>query len=236
MTPKEFSDAFDIYLNSYASQSSFEDPGAVRNITLDEYEKSLFLTLAQEQIVTELYTGRSSRYSSFEQTEEMRSYLKGLIKTEYITESKEEYKGISKYSKFFVLPPDVLFPTYEAITVKSTGCKCTNVDEIPVIPITQDEFHNVKRNPFRKDSKRRALRLDNSSDVTEIITEYNIDKYILRYLSRPTPIVLENFDNVSIDTKKKVTNCKLDSSLHRPILERAVALALVSRGARASNV
>ena len=57
MTTKEFSDAIDSLLMPH-------------NITLDEYEKSLFLTQAQEQIVIELYSGRSNKVSSFESTEE----------------------------------------------------------------------------------------------------------------------------------------------------------------------
>lgn len=227
MTTKEFSDAFDALLSGYGYTSGV--------LVLDEYEKSLFLTQAQEQIVVELYTGRNDKVSSFEKTEELRSNLKGLIRTATLTESDEDFKGISKYSKFFILPDDVLFITYEAATLsdESTGCK--NGTVISVTPVTQDEFTRVMNNPFRQASKRRALRLDNGLDVAEIVTKYDIKDYTIRYLSKPTPIVLANLaevsiDGVSIDGVDTITECKLDSAMHRYILERAVALAIASRG------
>lgn len=221
MTTKEFSDAFDTLINTYGDSS--------RTIALDEYEKSLFLTQAQEQIIVELYTGRNNKASSFEETEELRSNLKGLIKTASITESEETFNGISKYSKFFILPKDVLFITYEVATISDKSAGCKNGSEIPVIPVTQDEFNRVMNNPFRQASKRRALRLDNSLDVAEIVTKYNIKDYTIRYLSKPTPIVVADLEGVSIDKVDTITECKLNSAMHRYILERAVALAIANR-------
>ncbi len=234
MTTKEFSDAFDALLNGYGAQMNFGD-SALLGLALDEYEKSLFLTQAQEQIIVELYTGRNDKTSSFEKTEELRSNLKGLIRTATLTESDEDFRGISKYSKFFILPDDVLFITYEAATLSDENAGCKNGTVISVIPVTQDEFDRVMNNPFRQASKRRALRLDNGLDVAEIVTKYDIKDYTIRYLSKPTPIVLANLaevsiDGVSIDGVDTITECKLDSAMHRYILERAVALAIASRG------
>lgn len=226
MTTKEFSDAFDTLLNS-----SGYFPGA---LVLDEYEKSIFLTQAQEQIVVELYTGRNSKGSSFEETEELRSNLRGLIRTATLIEAEEDFKGISKYSKFFTLPPDVLFITYESATLEDESAGCNNGSEISVTPVTQDEFTRVMNNPFRQASKRRALRLDNGLDTAEIVSKYNIKDYTIRYLAKPTPIVLadlseSSIEGVSVDGVDKITECKLDSAMHRYILERAVALAIASR-------
>lgn len=221
MTTKEFSDAFDTMLNSYSDFSSI--------LAFDEYEKSLFLTQAQEQLIVELYSGRNNKALSFEKTEELRSSLKGLIKTVTLNEDSEDFKGISEYSKFFTLPEDVLFITYEVATLndESTGCK--NGSKILINPVTQDEFYRVMNNPFRQASKRRALRLDNGLNVAEIVTKYNIKDYTIRYLSKPTPIILADLEDVSIDGENKITECKLDSVMHRYILERAVALAIASR-------
>ena len=173
MTTKEFSDAFDTFL------SGLGDPATMSGIVFDEYEKSLFLTQAQEQLVIELYTGRNSKASSFEETEEVRSNLRSLIRTATLTESSG-YNGISKYSKFFVLPEDVLFITYESATLDDDNAGCKNESKIPIIPVTQDEFYSIINNPFRGLSNRRALRLDNGLDVVEIVTKYNIKKYTVR--------------------------------------------------------
>ena len=229
MTTKEFSDAFDTLINSYGTRINFGD-AAPSALAFDEYEKSLFLTQAQEQIVTELYTGRNNKSSSFEETEELRSNLKGLIKTVTLSESSNEFKGISKYSKFFNLPDDILFITYESAVLSDDNAGCKNGSEISVVPVTQDEFNRTMNNPFRWASERRALRLDNGLNVAEVVTKYNIKDYTIRYLSKPTPIVLTNLGEVSIDGTSKITECKLNSAMHRYILERAVALAIASRG------
>ena len=225
MTTKEFSDAFDTMLNSYGDFSG--------TLAFDEYEKSLFLTQAQEQIVIELYTGRNNKGSSFEKTEEMRASLRSLIKTSPCDDIGE-LKGISKYSKFFTLPKDVLFITYESATLDDKTAGCKNGSEILIVPITQDEFNTIMENPFRQASKRRALRLDygttnDDTNVAEIVTKYNIKDYTIRYLSKPTPIILADLDGLSIDNETKTTECKLNSVLHKSILERAVLLALTSR-------
>lgn len=225
MTTKEFSDVFDTMLNSYGDFSG--------TLAFDEYEKSLFLTQAQEQIVIELYTGRNTKGSSFEKTEEMRASLRSLIKTSPC-DSIGELKGISKCSKFFTLPKDVLFITYESATLDDKTAGCKNGSEILIVPVTQDEFNTIMENPFRQASKRRALRLDYGTinddiNVAEIVTKYNIKDYTIRYLSKPTPIILADLDGLSIDNETKTTECKLNSVLHKSILERAVLLALSSR-------
>lgn len=229
MTLQEFSNNFDILANSFGNNTS--------SFVFDEYEKSVFLTKAQEQLVIELYTGKGVRSESFEETEEVRSYLRGLIRTDEIPQSSNDYKGISEYSKFFVMPEDVLFITYEAIRPDSSQKVCTSDGTIPVLPVTQDEFHRIKRNPFKQANSRRALRLDYGQGIVEVVSKYNVDKYIVRYLSRPTPIVLGNFTEVTDDPTMQIpSECKLDPALHRDILERGVSLAIASKSTQNKNV
>ena len=99
MTCKEFSEEFDILLNSYGVPVAF---GQANPLLFDEYEKSLFLTKAQEAIVTQLYNGKLLGHS-FEETEELRMYLESLIRTESIEPSEGE-GGLSNCSVFFKLP------------------------------------------------------------------------------------------------------------------------------------
>ena len=51
MLNREFSDSFDTMLNSYASQAAFGDQASPTEIVLDEYEKSVLLTQAQDNVV-----------------------------------------------------------------------------------------------------------------------------------------------------------------------------------------
>ncbi len=221
MTTKEFSDAFDIYLSNYGTGLSF-----------DEYEKSLFLTQAQEQIVTELYSGRNFTGSGFEVTEELRSSLRSLVKTtnpEKVTVGPNN--AISPNSTFYSLPEDVLFITFETATIDDDNAGCKNGSNIAVVPVSQDEFHRIKNNPFRGFNKRRALRLDVGDSKIEVVSKYSLSNYKIRYLAKPSPIILSNFNNeVTIDNKSTISECMLDSSVHKYILDRAVALAIASKG------
>lgn len=218
MTTKEFSDAFDTIVASYS-----------KDINFNEYEKSLYLTLAQEQIVIDLYTGGIVKVEGFESTEELRAYLRNLIKTEVIDKKEQLEKAISDNSYFFRLPSDVLFITYEVATIDDSNAECKDKTTIDVVPVTQDEFNRIKRNPFRTSNERRALRLDNGLDIVEIVSKYNLSKYTVRYLSKPTPIVLANFDEVTINKENKITECKLDSALHSYILRKAVSLGIAAK-------
>lgn len=228
MTTEEFSNEFDTLLNSYSNIEAFGKTPST--IELDEYEKSVFLTNAQEEIVIDLYNGKNPFRDSFEKTEEIRRYLSDLIRT-YTTSTKEEgYTGLSSKSVFFKLPDDLWFITYESVDLKDTELGCIDDKGILVMPITQDEYHRIKRNPFRGSNERRALRLDLSEKVVEIVSKYNIDTYLVRYLARPRPIILSKLpDNLSINGVSDKTECELNPVIHRAILERAVKLAIISR-------
>lgn len=228
MTTEEFSNEFDTLLNSYSNVEPF---GKVPNtVEVDEYEKSVFLTNAQEEIVIDLYNGKNPFRDSFEKTEEIRRYLSDLIRT-YTTSTKEEgYTGLSKKSVFFKLPEDLWFITYEAVNLKDDELGCMDGEGILVMPVTQDEYHRIKKNPFRGPNERRAIRLDLSEKVVEIVSKYNIDTYLVRYLARPRPIILSKLpDDLSINGVSDKTECELNPVIHRAILERAVKLAIISR-------
>ena len=51
MTTQEFSSTFDTLLNSYDSKAMFGEAASKEDIVLDEYEKSVLLTQAQDIIV-----------------------------------------------------------------------------------------------------------------------------------------------------------------------------------------
>lgn len=228
MSTDEFSNEFDTLLNSYNTVPPYGSENKP-NITLDEYEKSMFLTKAQEEIVVELYTGKNQFGESFERTEEMRRYLSDLIKTVVLSEKLTGHVGLSKTSMFFKLPEDVWFITYESATLKDERLGCLDGEEVTIVPVTQDEYYRISKNPFRGPSKGRAVRLDIGDRIIEIISDYNIYKYLVRYLSRPKPIVLADLNDISINDTKVRTECELNPVIHRAILERAVRLAIISK-------
>ena len=217
MTIQEFSSEFDILYNNIMSNAA---PG------LDEYEKSVFLTQAQEQLVVEIYDGRYSG-ESFENTEESRRYLSNIIKDVTLTTQVTGHTGVSKLSVFYEIPTDVWFRTYEAVTFSDDKLGCANGTTGLVKPVTQDEYYTLNRNPFKGPNERRVLRLDVSDRIIEVVSVYFIDSYYIRYLVKPDPIILDDLTqyDTSINGESGISECKLNPVLHRAILNRAVLLA-----------
>lgn len=251
MTAPEFSESFDTLVNSYASKIPFGQDTTRVNLSFDEYEKSQFLTTAQDEIVLSLYTGRNVMGLSFEETEELRRYLSNLIveaELQPMVGSSGKAIGIDGRARFFTLPdgglsgktteedakeevkPAVWFITYESVIISDGDCSShTSLD---VVPVTQDEYHRIRKNPFRGPNKRRALRLDLSDGIVEIICNYTITTYYIRYLREPKPILLEELpDGLSIkgEIVPQKPCCELHPALHQRILERAIELAVRSR-------
>lgn len=233
MTCEEFSNQFDVLLNSRgfvgeATRNSSLPP----SISLDEYEKSIYLTKAQDELVVALYTGRTSSGDPFESTEEERRYLSNLVRESNLkpeTNSSGLVLGIGSNSKFFTLKEDVWYITYESVKVRDASCR--SLETLQVVPVTQDDYNRTRRNPFRGPNDRRALRLDLSDGVVEIVSTHDVESYYVRYLKKPDPIILTDLpDGLKIDNECKAMTCKLNSSLHQRILERAVAEAVQTRG------
>ena len=215
MTTQEFSNEFDILYNNIMSNSA---PG------LNEYEKSIFLTQAQEVLVLDIYRGKFDE-NSFESTEEVSDYINTLVRQSKITDTVEG-NGISTNSVFYQLPNDIWFITYESVILRDNNLDCKNGQEVIVKPITQDEYYSISKNPFRGANDRRVLRLL-SDNKAELISKYRIESYLIRYLSKPEPIILDNLSTygVTINGKSKITECKLNPAVHRILLNRAVQLA-----------
>ena len=215
MTTQEFSNEFDILYNNIMSNSA---PG------LNEYEKSIFLTQAQEALVLDIYRGKFDE-NSFESTEEVSDYINTLVRQSKITDTVEG-NGISTNSVFYQLPNDIWFITYESVILRDNNLDCKNGQEVIVKPITQDEYYSISKNPFRGANDRRVLRLL-SDNKAELISKYRIESYLIRYLSKPEPIILDNLSTygVKINGKSEITECKLNPAVHRILLNRAVQLA-----------
>lgn len=234
MNLQDFSNGFDTLLYSYTDRAVAGEEASKTTLYLDEYEKSLFLTQYQEEFVLSLYNGRNSSGRSFEETEELRRSLSPLIGVETIEPEEAVYTGIDKNSKFFVLPDDLWFITYEAVNI-SDG-KCEGYTALEVVPVTQDEYNRLKKNPFRGPNDRRAVRLDLPDNMVEIVSKYNVVSYYLRYLKKVDPIILIDLpDGLTINNSSCATECVLPEFLHQRILEGAVIKALQSRGYNLNN-
>lgn len=218
MTTSEFKLEFRTYYNNITSNQA---PG------VNDYEISQFLTLAEEQIVAELYDGR---YDGFEHTESLRKSLDALLKEVKLFPAPDS-KNIFETDAFDVndLPDDLLYVVMEWASLRKDFS--TVKKTVEVIPIKYDDFLRTYKNPFRGVSGKRILRVDTSDGKVKLHAQKgsNIDEYHIEYLRKPKPIIIGNadFEGLTINEYPAETSveCELDSSLHRSILLRAVQLA-----------
>lgn len=236
ITPEELSGRFDVLLNSYSQKAATGDSSSRVDINLDEYEKSVYLTKAQEEVVVNLYNGKNIYGDSFESTEEIRRYLDALVVTKTYNENEAidalEPTSDLENTKVFPLPENIAFITLEKVTYSGEEGKCSlDGYSAKVYPITHDTYNTIKDNPFRGPTKYKALRLDYGENKVEIISKFPIKEYYIKYLKRPNPIILVDLtdENLQIDGKSEVQDLTLNPLLYETILQRAVALAVASR-------
>ena len=241
MNNAEFSDAFTTLLDSYAHRSNFGDVSTV-DIVLNEHEKSVFLTDAQEDLVRDYYMGKTKE--SFEETEETRRALAELVIQKEITVSEASSPKLTKYSYIFDLPENpithkskVWYIIYEGAILDLDGSDaCEDAlngigEGAIVVPTRHDELHSILNNPFRGPLGNRVLRLDKSGNQVELIsTTHPVAKYVIRYIEQPSPIILIDLpEELNIRGLNTATECQLPTQLHQVILERAVANAVRSK-------
>lgn len=222
MNVQEFSNTFDTLLQPYITKDII---GNQNNLAFDEYEKSVFLTKAQEQIVLELY-------QELEQSEEVRKYLSNLIKTDnYVPVGEQDETLINDNFKSYKveISNDILFMIYEQCTLSDEN-NCINNKVVSVVPTIHDDLDKVLKNPFKSPNSRKVIRLDFDNKI-ELISKYNISNYKVRYLKKPNPIILVALeDNLSINNgDTKVSNGETNPILHERIVQRAVQLAVQSK-------
>ena len=223
MSNQEFSNEFDILYNNIASNQA---PG------LDLYEKSVYLTLAEEQLALTYYNGKNSSLESFEKTEELRRYLATLVRTENLTPEGTSSLYPHK-SAVFTLPSKLWFITYEKVEYASDEDTCAAGKDASVVPVTQDDLEKTLENPFRGPNLRRVLRLDIEDNQIELLSKYRIANYTVRYLEYISPIVLTDLDDgLTVNGESQETECKFPEGLHRTILELAVNLAAATYKAK----
>lgn len=247
MTLKEFSNEFDIYYNSIASKSA---PG------IDLYEKSVYLTKAQLEIVNNYFNPEGNKYKKgFEASSKRRADLRELIRpyvSTTVSTALTSNDGISSDSQFFRIPNDVFLIIQEKARVdQGEVCTDDSATYIKVVPKTHDEFNIQENNPFKKPDRSIIWRMDmyskltldvlpeegegtgiTSRKVVELISPFNINQYKFRYVMYPKPIILADllleypYEQLSIDGITSEQTCSLDKEIHREILNRAVDMAV----------
>lgn len=219
MNTQEFSNSFDVLYNNIMSNAA---PG------LNEYEKSVFLTKAQEEIVKNYFNPKGNKYQEgFDGSAKRQIDFSGLISVAEATTTSLS-PTFDVRAKVYQLPEDLFLIINESLTT-DTGIK-------QVIPIGYDEYTRLMSKPYKEPLKFQAWRLvtkgEGSSIVqTEVIPHSGetITKYTIRYVRRPKPIILcdlsSDYGDISINGETSTSECELNPLIHEEILQRAVELA-----------
>lgn len=236
MTTQEFSNMFDTLLNSYNTEAMFGEASSKANIVLDEYEKSVLLTQAQDYIVKSFFD-RTLNYQGqgFDDSTRRQVDFSTLIKVGN-AEPSEEGTPFDSRGKLYTMPDRILFILNERVVI--------NGKEYVVVPINYKEYDRQMSKAFTQPLKKQCWRLFQNDSNTDFLAEVipykgsEITSYKIRYIERPTPIVLTNIssDGLDIDGVSAVTECTLNPILHMDILNKAVELAITSRGSYADAI
>lgn len=182
MNTKEFSDSFDTMMNSYASQAVFGEQAAKTEIVLDEYEKSVLLTQAQDIVIKSMFDKKkNSTGDGFDDTTERQIDFSSLITTATLTRATDQSSIFDDRGIIYIMPlrkgregstfdstfdytfndggntniSDVLFILNEKLVTKKNGMTKNYV----VVPINYKEYDRAMSKPYAQPLKKQAWRL-----------------------------------------------------------------------------
>lgn len=133
---------------------------------------------------------------------------------------------------FVNLPSNLLFALNEKVIA-------VDGKNYVVVPINYREYDRQMSRAYTQPLKKQAWRLFNDGNAELLKAELipvkgtTIDSYKVRYIRRPRPIVLVDLtvDDLDIEGVSTPTECELNPIIHLDILNKAVELALTTRGA-----
>lgn len=184
MTLDEFSELFDVQYNNITSNQA---PG------LNEYEKSVFLTKAQDEIIKNYFTANSKGNNigqGFDDSAKRQADFSVLMKTASATsasiigdndtitysyedgENPKTHEPIIKTVNFSISRLDnrskvYAFPSDVFIIINETLTETTKNKYFQVIPLRYDEYTRLMSKPFKRPLKHQAWRLINSGSISD---------------------------------------------------------------------
>lgn len=201
MTTQEFSNEFDILYNNVMSNQA---PG------LDEYEKSVFLTKAQDEILKNYFNPKGNKYQEGYDDSPKRqidfSMLMKLSSPKHVTPNLGIHSGNN--TKFYEMPSDILLYINEFLDVTRKGLST----RLSVVPLRYDEYSRVMSKPYKRPLKNQAWRLITSGTGNSYtFTDYGrVAKLISDEISASFEQIYKVINNKNI-TVNSANNVLVDS-------------------------
>jgi hypothetical protein len=241
MTTAEFSRQFDVRFNNI-------DSNLAHSVT--EYEKSLYLTQAQLEIVKNYFNPKGNKYQEgFDGSPKRDVDFSNIIKVQAIgTGTQATTTGaVTGQTEFGIktlrvrITDNVMMVLNERFSFNGTGTPSSYIYDTTVVPIDYKQYQTILGKAYKDPPLRQTWRFVRSGAITngvsssldvELITKSNFNialayVYYVRYLKRPVPIILENLSGqgLTIENISAVTECELAPELHDEILARAIEIA-----------
>ena len=233
MTVSELREEFDILYNSIASNLCPE---------LDNYEKSVILTQAQEELIKAYLNPRANKtLQGFDDSNLRKGELRSLITTAEGEECTDNnIVKINNSSVLYYLPENVFIPINESVFI---GEDLNNAEVYRVYQLPFSEYEELIIKPYKFPPKFIIWKLINSTQpepgttssgpkktLVELIVNpnevENIQKYIIRYIKTPDPIILDALpEGLTINGKNSVSAGVLPIEMKAELLRRAVEIA-----------
>lgn len=233
MTNQEFLGQFNILYNNVFSNAA---PG------LDEYEISVILTKAQDEILKSHLTALGNKYrQGVDDSHKRQADFNMLVSETLLTPSELTIGGVSKL--VFTMPEDIFSVLTEKLILGTMqeDTFLQKTDRI-IIPLSHEEYQRIWAKPYHEPLKRQAWKLivgqtGQQAYVETVISTADKDyvqRYALRYIRKPRPIILCDLSTIgsglTIGGKTEESSCELDTILHEEILQRAVEIAKSAYG------
>jgi hypothetical protein len=174
------------FLILYDKVTGFNAPGYL------DSEISLFLTKAQDQIVSKFYNPeRNALLQGVEQTEQVLKYLQPLVSVPTSCAAVGQTVEFNFKRSLFKLPESHLFTLSERL-IASSNDPCYDGTLLRVDVKPNNEFVINLSNPFKKPDLREAWRLYETDDTVIIYTDnrLSVQKYEIVFLKKPEPIII----------------------------------------------
>lgn len=227
MTVQEFSEQFDVLFNNAANTA----PG------LDEYEKSVYLNKAQEDVLKNYFSplknkskagfdGNELRGNEFDSLSDI--YINVNFTQSFVDLRKGNVDCVisnSIYDNIFFCKEELIYSGNKSISSfddLKTDNDFYDLEVLQVVPLSYKEYRRLMMKPYKRPLKNQVWKLvtKNSNDYTVTLIPESSKKiigYVIKFIKRPRKIDLE-----------KGINCELSESLHQEVLQRAVEMAKAS--------
>jgi hypothetical protein len=223
MTGIEFEREFDVLYNNITSNQAPE---------LNAYEKSVFLTNAQNQFVRQVFLPTTDQLKGgYDGSQERQYDLSSITK---VTSVAPTIISASERTSFLSLDSIIYRCPEDAFLIINEEVRSMNNEQYQVIPLHYDEYRRLSQKPYKYPVKNSAWRLFTKYEgvtYAEIIGRFKGEQvhYICRYVPTLIPIITSNLEDLmtglTIDGYSQATECMLPEECHREILDIAVIKA-----------